>query len=158
MKNSMIILTAALALMSCKKEEEKTVEKTTVEETAPVAATKYCYMQVTKAGGEDGKPANDTLSIEMELKGNVATGTFKWLPFYKDKKTGTFTGTASNGTVTAILEAQAEGTINKEELIFSYDDTKASVKFGEMVEKDGVWVYKDKTTAAGTDIQKVECK
>lgn len=160
MKKEIVIVAFAVLFFSCRK-EDKTIEKTTVEQTSPAKADtgKYCYMEVTSVDSGDGKTVNDTIAIEMEVTGNNANGTFEWLPYYKDKKTGTFTGVVTNGTFKGILEARAEGTVNKEEFIFDYDENKASVKFGEMAEgKEGVWNYKDIGNTSEQVVQKAVCK
>ena len=161
MKNKIIMLIAGLSLLSCKKKEENTtvIENTTVEETAPAAPLKQCYLQVTESKGEAGKTVNDSIMLNIETKGDSITGTFKWLPFYKDKKTGEFKGLIKNNIANTILSAKAEGTTNLEEFIIVFDAEHASVKFGEMAEgTDGIWHYKDKSTTTDTAIPKVECK
>jgi hypothetical protein len=160
MKNKIIILAASLALLSCKKEEKTVIEQTTVEETAPTPALagKQCYLEVTESQNE-GKTTNDSLMLNFERNGDSITGEFKWLPYYKDKKTGMFTGTVNGTTATTVLTAHGEGLTNKEEFIFDIAADKVVVKMGEMAEgKEGKWMYKDKQKASGTDIPKTDCK
>jgi len=162
MKNKLILLAAGLAMFSCQKKEntDTVIENTTVEETAPEAevVTKQCYLAVT-AIKEGSKTVNDSIILNIETKGDSITGTFKWLPFYKDKKTGEFKGTIKNNIANTILSAKAEGTTNLEEFTIVFDAAHASVKMGEMAEgTDGIWHYKDKAATSETAIPKVECK
>ena len=160
MKNKIILFAAGLAMFSCQKKEttETVIENTTVEETAPDVVTKQCYMAVT-AIKEGTKTVNDSIMLNIETKGDSITGTFKWLPYYKDKKTGEFKGTVKNNIANTILSAKAEGTTNLEEFIIVFDATHASIKMGEMAEgTDGIWHYKDKAATSENSIPKVECK
>ena len=160
MKNKIILLAAGLAMFSCQKKEntDTVIEKTTVEETAPDVVTKQCYLQVTQI--KDGtKTVNDSILLNIETKGDSITGSFKWLPYFKDKKTGEFKGTVKNNIANTILSAKGEGTTNLEEFVIVFDAEHASVKFGEMAEgTDGIWHYKDKAATSETSIPKVECK
>jgi hypothetical protein len=162
MKNNIIIIAAAgLTIIGCQKKEntDPVVEKTTVVETATAASTKRCYLQVTEAKGENGKIVNDSLLLNIETNGDSITGTFKWLPYYKDKKTGDFKGTYKGNAAKTILSAKAEGMTNLEELDFTFDDKQASVKFGEMAEgPDGIWHYKDAKAASMETVPMAECK
>lgn len=160
MNNKILIFTASLVLLSCKKEDKTIIEQTTVEETAAdtdVLITN-CYIAVTPIQ-EEGKAKNDTISLNFERKGDSITGQFKWLPYYKDKKTGTFKGIVKGNSASTILTAQGEGIINKEEFIFDIDTDKVSIKMGELAEgKDGIWHYKDKSATSENAIPKTDCK
>lgn len=161
MKNNIIILTASLALLSCKKEDKTVIEQTTVEETAPAdngILVTQCYRAVT-AIQDEGKTVNDSILLNFERNGDSITGEFKWLPYYKDKKTGTFKGTVQGTTATTVLTAKGEGLTNKEEFIFDIDAENVSVKMGEMKEgKDGIWHYKDVKATSENAIPRTDCK
>jgi hypothetical protein len=161
MKNTILILAACLALLSCKKDDKTVIEQTTVEETAPAdngILVTQCYRAVTSIQDE-GKTINDSILLNFQRTGDSITGEFKWLPYYKDKKTGTFKGTVQGRTATTVLTATGEGMTNKEEFIFDIDAKEVNVKMGEMAEgKDGVWHYKDKNAASGNAIPRTDCK
>ncbi len=106
----------------------------------------FCYIWNTEAG--------DSASLKMNLSGtggSIVTGRFDYMPAQKDKKTGTFTGTAGPvdkykmaRTARVIWNASGEGVTNKEELYFDFGEGNAYPAFGEMVlGKDGVYVYKN---------------
>jgi len=161
MKNKIILLALGFAIVSCHNKKE-VIQETTVEATAPKPETiagKQCFLKVTENKADASNIMHDSLALSFETKGDSIYGTFKWLPSEKDKKTGPFKGTLTGTTANVILEAQAEGTTNKEELIFELADKQASVKFGEMTQgKDGIWHYKDVNTASAEVLQKTACK
>lgn len=155
MKKYCILFASALAAISCNDKKE------TLPPGAPPAAPekpaqfvpsngRYCYLQVT------GK---DSMMLNAEVKGDSIKGTFDWLPLEKDKKTSVFKGRLTGTTAHAISTAMAEGTTNKEELIFTLQDSTAAVKFGEMLQGDnGVWMYKNKNAARDQVLRRVDCK
>ena len=51
----------------------------------------------------------DTTNIEMVIKGNVITGQMNWMPFEKDSRKGTLSGTLKGDTVYATWSFMQEG-------------------------------------------------
>ena len=148
---------ALLLSVSCQKKEEKTEETTIVKDSVvevknatPVADGEMCFLQVV---------SKDSILLTIKKEGENVSGTYKTLPFEKDKKTIVFNGTLKDSLVTAVGTAMAEGTTVKEEFIFILNSDKAGVKFGEMIEgDDGVYRYKNKNSASALYINKTECK
>jgi hypothetical protein len=110
--------------------------------TNPNATTKnLCYVWETKDG--------DKAQISLAILNTSVTGTFNWLPFEKDKKTGPFVGTVSvvdpktgSQTISGWWTASAEGVKTTEEIKLHFNDKFASVGFGEMKDRgDGTYVY-----------------
>jgi hypothetical protein len=155
MKYTMAIASGLLLLASCQKKEEKTetvTEDTTVKAAPaePAIDGETCFLNVV---------SKDSTLLSVNRQGDSVSGTFRWLPYEKDKKTIVYKGTISGTTVTATGTSQAEGMTNREELIFTLEDNQASVKFGEMIEgDDGVWRYKNKNTASIQVLAKADCK
>ena len=161
MKNRIIILIAAVVMVSCKK--DVTVEETTVEQSAPELNSvpdKQCYLKVEESKPDaDGKVIRDSIIFEMERKGDSVSGTFNWKPEEKDQKISTFKGVITGTQANTIAIAKGEGITNKEELIFTVKDNTVSIKYGEMVKgNDGIYKYKDTNTATVEVLQKVDCK
>ncbi|MXN90268.1 hypothetical protein GR160_03435 [Flavobacterium sp. Sd200] len=158
-----IILSAIVLLIAtaCKKtvDAETVIEETSVEKTTPLESSgSQCYLTVAESV-ENDKVVNDTLSLNFERTGDSITGEFKWLPFYKDKKTGTFKGVVTNNIANTILIAQAEGVNNKEEFIFEIKPDRVLVKMGEMKEgENGLWQYKNSVSASDVAIAISGCK
>ena len=161
MKNRIIILIAAVVMVSCKK--DVTVEETTVEQSAPELNSvpdKQCYLKVEESKPDaDGKVIRESIIFEMERKGDSVSGTFNWKPEEKDQKINTFKGVITGTQANTIAIAKGEGITNKEELIFTVKDNTVSIKYGEMVKgNDGIYKYKDTNTATVEVLQKVDCK
>lgn len=156
MKYNIAILASAMLLLgSCQKKEEKTetvteevvVEKPVKEELPE--NEEMCFMQIV---------SKDTLLLTVLKKGDNISGTYKSVPFEKDKKTNIFKGTINGNTVTAVGTAMAEGQTVQEEIVFTLENNKAGVKFGEMIEgDDGVYRYKNIKSATSLFINKVDC-
>lgn len=155
MKYNIAILASTLLLLgSCQKKEEKneTITKdVTVEK--PVkeipAEKEMCFMQVV---------SKDTLLLTIMRDGDNISGTYKSIPFEKDKKTNVFKGSISGNTVTAVGTALGEGQTVQEEIIFTLENNQAGIKFGEMIEgDDGVYRYKNVKTATSLFINKIDC-
>lgn len=155
MKHTIAIFAAGLLLLnSCQKKEEKpetVVEETTIEKITETAPEKdMCFLQVI---------SRDTIMLTITRDGDNISGTYKSIPFEKDKKTNVFKGTIKDNVVTAVGTVSAEGMTNKEEIIFTIDDKQASIKFGEMIEgDDGVYRYKNVNNTSPMAITKIDCK
>lgn len=156
MKSNILLIASALALFaSCQKKEEKT--ETVIEETkieTPVKEelaenVEMCFSQIVN---------KDTLMLTVVKNGEDISGTYKSVPFEKDKKTTIFKGHIVGNTVTAVGTAMAEGQTSREEIIFTLENNKAGVKFGEMIEgDDGVYRYKNLKSATSLYINKADC-
>ncbi len=105
-------------------------------------ARQLCYIWNTEAG--------DKAQLSMDIRGGTdVIGELNWLPAEKDKKTGTFAGTAGavdpysmSRTFHGFWNTSAEGMTTKEELIIKFGEGTANVGFGEMKDRgDGVYVY-----------------
>ena len=161
MKNKILLVIAALAMLSCKK--EPTIEETTVEQTATELQTlpeKQCFLKVTESKPDSsGKVIRDSIIFEMERKGDSVIGILNFKPEEKDRKLSTYKGIITGETANAIAVTKAEGSTNNEELVFKVKDNTVSIQYGEMAEgKNGLWQYKDKTATSFEVLQKVDCK
>lgn len=149
------MLAAGLLLFSsCKEKEEKTepvVEETTIEKITETAPERdMCFLQII---------SRDTIMLTITRDGDNISGTYKSIPYEKDKKTNIFKGTIKDNTVTAVGMVSAEGKTNNEEIIFTIDDKQASIKFGEMIEgDDGVYRYKNVNNTSSLAVPKIDCK
>ncbi len=101
----------------------------------------------------------DSLYIRLDVVGELANGVYDWIPGEKDSKTGTFTGTLENGLVTALYTYEAEGMTAKEEVLFKIEPDGLRIGSGELMESEGIWLFKDKSKAEfGPLVQAVACK
>jgi hypothetical protein len=123
----------------------------------------YCYASF---GIPDKNGYYDIDTLRLILDGDKAKGELNMLPGEKDSKTGEFEGTmGAVDSVTKMRTADlwwfslAEGNLVKEQLKIIFDNDKASIGFGEMVDRgDGVYVYKNLENISYTlDIPKIAC-
>lgn len=127
------------------------------------AVKTHCYLQVTQhppfVVDADTFPSTpDSLYIRLDLLGELANGVYNWLPGEKDSKTGSFTGSFENGIVTALYTYTAEGMTAKEEVLFQLEGNGLRIGTGELVESEGVWLFKDRSLAVyGNPLPEVPC-
>lgn len=128
-----------------KSNPKEVLNENLIEETE-IRSICYYRSNTTASGLED------KASLQLNIDKGNTTGQFSYLPAEKDSKTGTFKGVVSGDSgrfgakAEVIWLANGEGIENKEELIIDFDDEKATVGFGEMVQReDGTYVYKDRS-------------
>lgn len=147
-----VLLVAFLLIgMVSSKPRQSAVAPTTTPE-------KQCYIWNTEAG--------DKATLVVNTNGDIATGSFAFLPAEKDRKSGDFVGTISpmndsqgNRTIHGWWTTSAEGVTNKEEILISVGSSVAGVGFGEMkAQADGSYVYVDPTSLSYQPaLQKTDC-
>jgi len=57
----------------------------------------------------EGTKNQDSTTIELAIKNNKVTGQMNWLPYQKDSRKGTLTGTAKGDTINAVWSFMQEG-------------------------------------------------
>src|SRR4051794_32744902 len=111
MKYFNLLCIASLLIASCSSNSTKTENKDadkadSSEVTAtPVTATdtSRCFLLT------EGKKNRDSTTIELAVKNNKVTGQMNWLPYQKDSRKGTLTGTAKGDTINAMWSFMQEG-------------------------------------------------
>ena len=158
------LLTLLLLLfLSCGHSEKKDRYSIDANAQGEPVMESHCYLQVTRGAarieGADTIPGPvDSLYIRLDIFGELANGVYNWLPGEKDSKTGSFMGTLENGIVTALYKYDAEGMYAKEEVLFTVESGGLRIGTGELVESEGVWLFKDKSRAEfGELIPEVPC-
>lgn len=148
-------------LSSCSENKHNDNEESTIEDEE--ISRDLCFLQVTigepRIVDQDTIPgATDSLSIQLHIEQDSVTGILDWLPEEKDKMKGSLKGKIAGNIIEAIYTYEAEGTTAKEEKIFKIQDNHIQMKVGELEEKQGVWVLKNKDSAAfGRPIPTVNC-
>lgn len=89
----------------------------------------------------------DVTAVQLIIKGDKVTGYMDWAPFEKDGGHGILTGTRSGNDITADYTYMIEGSKNTEEVLFKIDGKTLLQAQGELVEKTGKLVIKDKAKA-----------
>ena len=159
MKNRIATLVfVALSLFSCKKNETSEVEiqedreVTTPETPAPDNSGKSCY-QYTKN--------KDTLQANFVIDGKNVTGDLAYKFYEKDKSSGTVVGTTNGDTIYADYIFQSEGMKSVREVAFLRHGDMLHEGYGDMEEKNGKMVFKDKSKLefkGAIHLTKIDCK
>lgn len=160
-KKIAVLAIVMLQLASCHKETSAEISKPVPGDNFKTAYGKMCYRKVTEAKAllEGNVAIRDTMIFTVERQGDNVSGVFNWLPQEKDKKTGTFKGTMKDNVGTVIYTYNAEGTEQKEELVFKIDEKEVAIKYGEMEEVNGIWKLKNMEKADYTEaLPRVDCK
>jgi len=111
MKYFNLLCTASLLIASCSSNSNKTENKDASKAdssevtAAPAAATdtSRCFLLT------EGKKNQDTTTIELAIKNGKVIGQMNWLPYQKDSRKGTLTGTAKGDTINAVWNFMQEG-------------------------------------------------
>ncbi len=89
------------------------------------ASAKHCF--------RNESPIGDTKDVEeliVVLTDGSATGEYNWIPAYKDKRLGKFTGIAEGQIVSATYEYEQEGQSANAAITITLEEEQASVKGG----------------------------
>ena len=170
MKNSILCLfITTFVVLGCKNPAEKKAEVTTTAPitTAPVtpamdttklpmpgSSTFTCYQFVDKS--------KDKYSCQIETRATLnpfVSGYYDWSPYQKDGGHGILTnGVIEKGMLTADFIYMIEGNVQAEEVYFKMEGDKLIQMNGELVDKKGKMVAKDKTKLkADIVMTKVDC-
>ncbi|MEL4308521.1 hypothetical protein [Joostella sp. CR20] len=145
-----------LLLFSCK---EKPAEKETIielgdlnkETVVKALPTVECYQYI------QGK---DTISLNIETHDNLVSGTLAYKFFEKDKSFGTINGKLNGDILKADYTFKAEGTTSTREVIFMKSNDQLIPAYGETIEKEGKFVFKENSKLdfnSAQALQKVTC-
>ncbi|WP_314518983.1 hypothetical protein [Xanthocytophaga agilis] len=140
-----------LCLTACDTKQTQTDTKTEDTNSATVSTTE-CYSYVTD---------KDTIATQFTLTGNSVTGTLQYKLSGKDKNTGSLTGQMHGDTLLAEYAFMSEGVQSVREVIFLKKNNNLIEGFGDIEEKDGKMVFKDKAALkfdSNTPMKKMECK
>jgi hypothetical protein len=130
----------------------------------PPPSAHMCFLRVTRSAdvqpqGRSAMPVSDSLIIELRIEGDRVKGRYDWLPAEKDRLTGPLEGRIDDNVITAVHSYSAEGTTAKEEKVMLIKGDQLWLKTGELIERHGTWVIKDKDAAPWAEaIPLVPCK
>jgi len=111
MKYFNLLCAVPLLIASCTSNSNKTENKDadkadSAKVTARLAVatdTSRCFLLTA------GTKNQDTTTIELAIKNNKVTGQMNWLPYQKDSRRGTLTGSAKGDTINAVWSFMQEG-------------------------------------------------
>jgi hypothetical protein len=110
MKHYLLILTALIALMACKNrtpEQKKEATEDVMSAAGEVSTTEpdsVCYLL-----SEGLSKKKDTTVVQLFIKGNDVTGSMVYLPYEKDKRSGSIAGKKQGKRIEAMWIFMQEG-------------------------------------------------
>lgn len=142
-----------LTLSACQSKNQTTdntaARTDTIATATKPAAETLCFEE---------KVGKDITTVRLTIDGDKVTGNMEWLPWEKDQATGTLLGEKKGNEIVADYEYMIEGSNQLEEKIFVLEGDKLLVKSGELDDKNGKLVIKDRTKAiVGQTLVKVAC-
>lgn len=156
MKKMTIALAMSLLFFAC--ENSKPKETTTVAEppkpvvvapTPTIKADTICFVQKFK---------KDISEIQLIMAGDDVTGEYHWHPYQKDGGHGTLKGTKKDNMITADWSYTIEGSNQIEEVMFKMEGDKLMKAEGELDDKTGRLVIKDKSKVKFSEVfNKADC-
>ncbi|WP_316816155.1 hypothetical protein [Pedobacter nyackensis] len=147
----LLILTlafSAITIASCTNEQkvkqaDDTVAKviavdTTFTSSRPRTSSSDCYVYIKN---------RDTASLKINIEGEELTGELDYKLFEKDSNKGTIAGEMKGDTIIAEYTFDSEGMRSVREVVFvKKDDGKIYEGSGDVMEKGGKMIFKDRST------------
>jgi hypothetical protein len=126
---------------------------TTFTATTPKENSSDCYIYIKN---------RDTASLKLNITGEELTGELNYKLFEKDSNTGKIAGEIKGDTIIAEYTFDSEGIRSVREVVFvRKDDGNIYEGTGDVVEKDGKMVFKDRSALKFSPtmvFSKTECK
>lgn len=144
-------------LVSCKKEKEKQVE------TIPDASEKIVVEETVSDECYSGNVKNDTILMNLTIKGNEVTkGKLSYKFYEKDKNEGTLVGEVRGDTLIADYTFMSEGVSSVRQVAFLKKGNAYVEGYGDVVDDNkGKIMFKDPKQLkfdGKTVLSKVDCK
>lgn len=154
----MIALASSLVFFACENAKPKETATTTTPEppkpvvvapTPTIKADTICFVQKFK---------KDISEIQLIMAGDDVTGEYHWHPYQKDGGHGTLKGTKKDNMITADWSYMIEGSNQIEEVMFKMEGDKLMKAEGELDDKTGRLVIKDKSKVKFSEVfNKADC-
>jgi copper(I)-binding protein len=158
MKKIMITLASSLVFFACENAKPKETATTATPETTkpvvvaptpPAKADTTCFVMKLK---------KDISEIQLVIVGDDVTGEYHWHPYQKDGGHGTLKGKKKDNMITADWNYTIEGANQTEEVVFKMEGDKLMQAQGELDDKSGKLIIKDKSKVKFSEVfNKVNC-
>lgn len=157
-----ILALFALVILSCNSENRK---KITSDSPAKVIAVDTTFTSANPKKSSTcyaytGK--GDTASLKLDIDGDELTGELNYKLFEKDNNKGKIAGELRGDTIVAEYIFDSEGMRSVREVVFvKKDDGKIYEGTGEVIEKNGKMMFKDRSAlkfGQGIVFTKIDCK
>lgn len=104
---------------------------------------------------------NDSILMDLKLNGNEVTGSLRYNFYEKDDNEGSLLGEVHGDTIFAVYKFDSEGKTSSREVAFLNRGNEYVEGFGEIEEKNGKMVFKNKKALnfnSNLILQKTDCK
>lgn len=146
------ILSLGLVWIACSEPEKpKDIDPPATTE-IPVTPVQNCYQGIFK---------RDTISLNLNIKGDNVAGDLSYRIFEKDRNTGTVEGTIKGDSIKGFYTFRSEGMESIREVVFLRYKGGLVEGFGEVKEQDGRTVFTDHRQLSfdtTRPLQPVNCK
>ncbi|HET8838322.1 MAG TPA: hypothetical protein VFM82_04930 [Flavobacteriaceae bacterium] len=147
MKNIFFII-CCFSLIACKQNPKNTEIKNPVTKTSEISRSseKLCFLSLVGNTEIQGKKVQDSLVLQLEIRGKDVTGIYNWIPAEKDSRRGK-------------ISAEKEGNSIQGSYVFAQEGTQQSQPIHIELQENGVKVA---TNSGQPDemkvkIEKVDC-
>ena len=140
MKKIFLLFVTAMALFSCAGDKDKDPDIASTD--IAKETTIHCYMKVVN---------QDTFLLRLNKTGKKIGGNLEYDFHEKDRNVGMISGELQGDTLFAEYAFKSEGVESIRELAFILREVDVQEGFGEMEEKNGRMVFKDKSAVQFTD-------
>ncbi len=140
MKKIFLLFITATTLFSCAGNNDKDLDIASTD--IAKETTIHCYMKVVQ---------QDTFLLRLNKTGQKISGSLEYDFFEKDRNVGMVSGELNGDTLFAEYKFKSEGVESVRELAFILKEVDVQEGYGEMEEKGGRMVFKNRSAVQFTD-------
>ena len=122
-----------------------TLSCTTSKPSTPDNSKEVAHIMIPKSGCYKSTSGNDIFYLKIETFPNVVTGILKYDFSEKDDSEGSFDGKAVGNIIYADYTYKSEGKTSVREVAFRVNDNQVTEGFGDMEDKNGKMIFKDRS-------------
>ncbi|KAA5533953.1 putative periplasmic lipoprotein [Paenimyroides baculatum] len=137
MKKILYCFGAIVLLSACAKKTEK------IESNDTVTSTITNSSQTDFSGMYNYQENGTTVTLQLMVDGNKASGNLMYALKEKDRNSGTFIGEIKDGILLADYTFSSEGVLSERQVAFKLTETSAVEGYGDVEQINGKMVFKD---------------
>lgn len=137
MKKILYCFGAIVLLSACAKKTEK------IESNNTVTSTVTNSNQTDFTGMYNYQENGTTVTLQLTVDGNKASGNLMYALKEKDRNSGTFVGEIKDGILLADYTFSSEGVLSERQVAFKLTGTSAVEGYGDVEQINGKMVFKD---------------
>jgi hypothetical protein len=148
MKKLLFVICTTVLLASCNNHPDPTTDQNTPD---PNAKNTTCYYSV------QGK---DSAYLKLVSMGTSVAGILNYIPYEKDKNTGSISGELHGDTIIADYKFMSEGMESTRQVVLLKRGHTLVEGYGDVEDKNGKMIYKDisKLSFSGMVLTEGECE